>query len=67
MDENFLYGGSMKNPIFGRGIHEKSIYRGELPKKGRGKRGGGVLEGVIPQCTLLLVDYTCRLNDFDCL
>ena len=46
MDENFLYGGLMKNPIFGRGIHEKSIYRGELPKKGRGKRGGGVLEEV---------------------
>ena len=46
MDENFLYGASLKNPIFGRGIHEKSKYRGKLPKKGRGKRGGGVLEVV---------------------
>ena len=33
-DEKFeYYGGSLKNSIF-RGTHEKTIYRGELPKKG---------------------------------
>ena len=43
MDENFLYGGSMKNPIFAR-VHEKPIYRGDCLK--RGAKEGGVLEGV---------------------
>ena len=34
MDEKFeYYGDSLKNLIF-RGVHEKPIYRGELPKKG---------------------------------
>ena len=28
------YGGSPKNPIFRGGVHEKPIYKGELPKKG---------------------------------
>ena len=53
---------SLKNWIF-RGVHEKPIYRGELPEKGgmdslqRGvlakKEGGGIFEeGLIPQCTL---------------
>ena len=53
---------------FLRGVHEKPIYRGELPKKGawtvyrfKGgwgggggkKEGGGVFEGgMIPQCAL---------------
>ena len=67
-DEKFeYYGGSLQNPIF-RGkwgdVHEKPIYRGELPKKeGLGeftdlsggawqKRGGGVLRGLITQCIL---------------
>ena len=32
--KNFnIYGGSLKNQVF-REIHEKIIYRGELPKKG---------------------------------
>ena len=43
-DEKFdYYGVSLKNPIFrgcvfggGRGVNEKLIYRGELPKKGMG-------------------------------
>ena len=50
-------GGLLKNPIFLGGVHEKPIYRGELPKMGgtwivcrfkrgaRRKRGGGVYEG----------------------
>ena len=34
-DEKFeYYGGSLKKPIFRGGVNEKSIYRGELPKKG---------------------------------
>ena len=59
----------MKSPIFllqgegrgGGGVHEKQIYRGELPKKGRTwtvskfkgglaeKRGGGLFEGRVAQ------------------
>ena len=35
-DEKFeYYEGSVKNPIFRGKVHEKPIYRGELPKKGR--------------------------------
>ena len=33
--KNFeYYGGSLKNPIFRGGVHEKPKYMGELPKKG---------------------------------
>ena len=31
--EKFCYGGSLKNLIFKVGVHEKPIYRGELPKR----------------------------------
>ena len=54
------HGGSLKGPIFrggGRG-HEKSINKGNCPKRGGGLdsadlRGGGALQergGLIPQC-----------------
>ena len=34
-DEKFYYyAGSLKNPIFRVGVHEKPIYRAEFPKKG---------------------------------
>ena len=38
--EKSIFGGrgsqktNMKNPFFGGRVHEKPIYRGELPKKG---------------------------------
>ena len=31
-----------KNPIFGEGVHKKSIHRVELPKMGEGGRVGQV-------------------------
>ena len=41
MDENFLYGGSMKNPIFGRGTMKNQYIGGNCLKR------GGVKEGVV--------------------
>ena len=55
-DQNFqYYGGSLK--IQFSGGFKKPIYKGGMPKKGKlrqlvGFRGGGIFEGVIPQCTL---------------
>ena len=45
--KNHYYGGSLKNLSFREGGQEKSIYRGELPEKGRGLGQFADLRGVL--------------------